>query len=258
MIDTCFVGASTVEGMGDEQGLGWPGRLHRREAVDGLVFYNLGVRGQAARAVADRCLAECAVRLPDSVPGLVVISFGNNDIAEFDDGTTRTPVGETLAIAVEAVTRAASWRQTLWVGPVPVDETRMPFFSRLLQKNLTYRNARIQHLNGAFARAAQRIGVPYLDLVTPLSGNPEYLAAIAKGDGLHPNGRGYDIIAQTVHDWSGWRKAVVVTKDERVRPPAQDAARQGMGCGSLNKVSAMNATNAASFGDLCPLAGQRM
>jgi hypothetical protein len=41
-------------------------------------------------------------------PWLGRYSFGNNDIAEFDDGATRRPVGETLAIAVDAIARAAN------------------------------------------------------------------------------------------------------------------------------------------------------
>lgn len=208
----CFVGASTVEGMGDEEGLGWPGRLRRLMAPTqpDLVVYNLGVRGHSSKMIAERWQRECAARLPDNAPesGLVVISFGNNDAAELKDGSTRLPLADTIQTAGEIVARCAAWRRTLWIGPTAVDEAKMPFHSRLLGTDLYYRNERLAAISMEFEAIAGRLGVPYLDLLGWLITDETWMRAVGRRDGLHPNGAGYEAAAGHIARWPAWQERI--------------------------------------------------
>ena len=71
----CFLGASTVEGLGDEGGLGWVGRLAllNRAAGHPIVSYNLGVRGQTLKQIAARAIGECSARIQDRGEDLIVV-----------------------------------------------------------------------------------------------------------------------------------------------------------------------------------------
>ncbi|KAA2231565.1 GDSL-type esterase/lipase family protein [Salinarimonas soli] len=206
----CFVGASTTEGMGDPEGLGWAGRLRRIEAQAGRPFlaYNLGVRGHSTGMIAGRWRRECAARLPDTADGLLVMSFGNNDAAALPDGTLRTPLDETLRNAEAVIAEAAAWRPTLWIGPTAVDEARMPVHSRLLGVDLSYDNRRLAEMSAAFAGIAGRLGVPYLDFHARLATDADWMAAVGRSDGLHPDGSGYDAAARHVAAWPSWQAAL--------------------------------------------------
>jgi lysophospholipase L1-like esterase len=205
--NVCFVGASTVEGVGDEVNLGWPGRLRRLEQSSDLTFHNLGIRGQSSRQIAERWLSGCAPLLPNE-RDIMVVSFGNNDIAELGDGQTRVPFQETIETCAQVIRESSRWRPTYWVGPLPVDEAKMPFYSSALQRDLFFRNSRIAELNGRFESMATTLDVPYLDLFSVLCGDPSYAEAVASKDGLHPNGNGYQLIAHTIAAWKPWRHVV--------------------------------------------------
>lgn len=201
----CFIGASTVEGMGDKDGIGWPGRL-RPYGFHGIAtFYNLGIRGQPVSSIARRWRAECEQRMPNPRDGAVVLSFGVNDTALLEDGT---PIGN-LTQAIEGAAAVAeecrSIYRTLWVGPLAVNEAKMPFFSRLHGKNLYFRNDRLAELNAGFRDAAAIAGITYLDVFTPLSANGDFAAALARNDGLHPDGAGYALVAEVVGTSDAWR-----------------------------------------------------
>lgn len=205
--NACFLGASTVEGVGDEANLGWPGRLRRLESSPDLTFHNLGIRGQSSIQIAERWLSDCTPLLADE-KDIIVMSFGNNDIAELDDGQTRIPFDETIETCAHVVSQSSRWRPTYWVGPIPVDERKMPFHSSVLQRDLFYRNARIAELNARFDAIARNLDIPYLDLFSVLSRDPVYAEAIQSKDGLHPNGAGYDLIARKIATWGAWRIAM--------------------------------------------------
>src|ERR1051325_11043218 len=79
----CFLGDSFTLGTGDDDGLGWVGRVHAAERGRGidLTSYNLGVRGQTGAEIAARAAAEVGQRFSGRGDRFaVVISFGSNDI----------------------------------------------------------------------------------------------------------------------------------------------------------------------------------
>jgi lysophospholipase L1-like esterase len=64
-IRICFVGDSYVQGTGDDECLGWAGRLcaSARRAGHNITYYNLGVRRETSTDITRRWLAECEPRL---------------------------------------------------------------------------------------------------------------------------------------------------------------------------------------------------
>ncbi|WP_259781569.1 DUF459 domain-containing protein [Aestuariispira ectoiniformans] len=202
----CFVGASTTEGVGDECHLGWPGRLvGMPPAANALKsVYNLGVHGQTTAEIGARWRSECVARLPVNGAGAVVFFFGLNDIAQVNGGPLRRPLHRTLAQVEEIVGEAKSLWTTLWVGPPPVAEDRMPVRSENGHA-FSFTNERIESLNKAYGEIASRLQVPYLDLLDDFAGRAEWLASLRANDGLHPAGTGYQMLAEKVADWKVWQ-----------------------------------------------------
>ena len=203
----CFVGDSITAGTGDAHYLGWPGRLCAAEAKRGhdLTSYNLGVRADTSRHVAQRWRAECAARLPDDMPGAIVFAFGINDTAVENGGPEpRVPLQESLANARTILKEAKAWRPVLWIGPVPVEETMQPVRPAA---NVSYdlRNSRIAEYDRTFAGLAAELGVPYLDLFSAFGADARWARAGRAGDGVHPPAEGYALLAERVGAWRAWR-----------------------------------------------------
>jgi acyl-CoA thioesterase-1 len=201
----CFVGDSLTNGTGDHAFLGWPGRICRREVQAGhdITCYNLGIRAETTEMIRPRWRAECAPRLLDGFPGALVFSFGTNDTAE-EAGRTRVAAGRSIENARAVIAEAMDWKPTLWIGPPPIDESQQPFQAGPGSPVRSFSNARIAALSDAFAAAAADMGVPYLDLFTPLAGDDAWRRAV--GDGVHPPDDGYAIIAERVAGWDAWRR----------------------------------------------------
>ncbi|PIW28306.1 MAG: lipase, partial [Rhodospirillales bacterium CG15_BIG_FIL_POST_REV_8_21_14_020_66_15] len=201
----CFVGDSLINGTGDHAFLGWPGRVCRREVQVGhdITCYNLGIRAETTEMIRARWRAECTPRLLDIYPGALVFSFGTNDTAA-EAGKTRVEFDRSLENARAMIGEAMDWKPTLWIGPPPIDERRQPFQAGPGSPVREFRNARIAKLSDSFAAMAADMGVPYLDLFTPLSGDSAWNGAT--GDGVHPPDDGYALIAERVTGWEAWRR----------------------------------------------------
>ena len=89
----CFIGDSFVAGAGDDDCLGWPGRLcaAARQAGHDLTLYNLGIRRDTSADIAARWEAEARARLPAEHDGRLVFLFGVNDCVEDTPGHPRMP-----------------------------------------------------------------------------------------------------------------------------------------------------------------------
>jgi lysophospholipase L1-like esterase len=202
-----FFGDSHVLGVGDPKCLGWPGRIARASARAGhpITPYNLGVRGNTTREVADRWSAEAAARL---IPGPAygfVFSFGVNDTL-VEDGAGRLEPHQSVAALHEILRQAAARRLPAFVvGPAPVAEDA--------------HSARIEELSERFSVVCDEVGVPFVPIVGRLRGDATWRGEVAADDGAHPAAGGYAMIAETVlaAGWIDWLDGVRGT----LRDPAQ-------------------------------------
>lgn len=205
-IRICFVGDSLTLGTGDELFLGWPGRACQREHQAGheVSLYNIGIRGDTTTMIEKRWRAEAEARLPKENNCALVFSFGCNDMA-MDGGQLRNSPEEACASARRMIAEAKKWLPVLWVGPMPVNDDDMPFSSAPgRQRYLS--SSRNATLSDSFEHIAHELGVPYFDLFTPLATDPAWGSSYIKGDGVHPRGSGYAIIAEHIVGWDAWRK----------------------------------------------------
>lgn len=189
-IRICFIGDSFVNGTGDESALGWAGRLCAAAAGEAeITCYNLGVRRDTSGDILRRWRAECTPRLPDLCDGRVVLSCGVNDTV-IEEGRLRVEP-EVSRDNVRSILRGAGSYPLLMVGPPPVDDGEQ--------------NRRIEALSAVYAEEAASLGVPFVDLFTPLVDDAAYLAEVAGNDGAHPTSVGYSkmarVIASSPHWW---------------------------------------------------------
>ncbi|MEH6547573.1 MAG: GDSL-type esterase/lipase family protein [Sneathiella sp.] len=202
----CFVGASTTEGMGDETGQGWPGRLSA-PLRDKIAPYNLGISGQLLGEIRLRAAAECAARIVDSDQGGIVFCSGMNDIARHQ-GLSRTPIRrviqsfETLLNDLEAIA------PLIVMGPFPVYTPKMPYQSEVSGLELDFRNEDIEETNTIYQGLCETHSVPYLSIFPDLMDSDLYGHSLKEGDGLHPGGDGYQLVAEKIADWPAWKTLI--------------------------------------------------
>jgi lysophospholipase L1-like esterase len=192
----CFFGDSFVNGAGDDEALGWVGRLcaaERRAGLD-LTAYNLGVRRDTSADVRTRWRREAKARLPHGLDGRLVFSFGLNDGADSDAGTgPRVARSRTLKNAKTILREASALAPTLMIGPLPVTDSRE-------------RNAEIVALSDGLHRHCVRREAPFLSLVAFAETHYDlWRAEAAAGDGIHPNARSYAALAETIGASPAWR-----------------------------------------------------
>jgi len=193
-IRICFVGDSYVQGTGDPDCLGWAGRLcvQARHAGHNVTGYNLGVRRETSRDIAQRWLAECERRLPATSENYVVFSFGANDTA-LENDAPRVAEAESLANLRAMLDIAKARYRTLVIGPPANAEAA--------------HNARLASLSERMGDVAAQMGVPYLALFPLVVNNPQWLEEVRSNDGAHPRASGYvrlaDIIAASDAWWFG-------------------------------------------------------
>lgn len=187
----CFVGDSFVNGTGDPASLGWAGRLcvAAKQRGHEITYYNLGIRGDTSRQIAQRWHSEVSARLPTDVDGRIVFSFGVND-SILQAGEPRIPVAESLQYTRHILTTAQQLFPTIMIGPPP-----------LLEDDV---NQHIAHLSHQFASLCNEIQVPYLEVCTALQHVQTWEEEVRTNDGAHPRAVGYELLASLVQEWSAW------------------------------------------------------
>ena len=59
--------------------------------------------------------------------------------------------------------------------------------------------------NRAYKERAAELETPYLDLFSAFLDNADWDRSLRDSDGLHPDAKGYDLMAEQVTAWPGWR-----------------------------------------------------
>lgn len=188
----CFVGDSFVAGVGDESYLGWTGRLCAEVRSRGcdVTHYNLGIRRETTRALAERWRREVGRRLREAGDGRVVFCFGGNDVT-MEQGQRRVPLQESLENTRDILEESHETYPTLMVGPVPIDDPES--------------NRRKLDLSDRYSDIARSIGVPYRPLMRDLSESENWMDSVREYDGIHPVGRGYETMARILTEWEEWQ-----------------------------------------------------
>lgn len=207
------LGDSLVYGYGDPVGGGWVERLRRlwlSSDGPGHIIYNLGVRGNGVAQVQERLEYEFRQRgeLRNRYPDLIILSVGVNDSSRLGhrDGRLFTDLENFKVQIAELVDRAKQLCPVLFVGMVPVDESKMPFL------NCLYYN----HADQYFYKEATRIAcetrqIPYLDVFDLWQNREEsWMRSHMSGDGLHPNVEGYQALLQDILNWQAILKLGLV------------------------------------------------
>ena len=192
----CFIGDSFMNGTGDDDCLGWPGRLCARARRSGrdVTLYNLGIRRDTSADILVRWEREARVRLLPEHDGRLVFSFGVNDCVHEVPDRRRVPEDEALANAHAILVRAAAWLPTLMIGPPWTGEPDL--------------DVRVRRLSERLAGLCGALAVPFLPVCNSLAGADAWLREAAEGDGIHPNRQGYALLADLVAAWPEWRSWV--------------------------------------------------
>lgn len=201
-----FLGDAFTVGAGDETMLGWVGRLCAGAWRDGhdVTAYNLGIRGASTRLIGKRWRSECEARLPPSANAKLVFMFGGNDAKLLDGKTPEVPLAESAENARRILGEAAAWLPTLWIGLIPMNESR-PYPKLLSGPQYTFSNALQAEYNARYAEVAAELGIPFLDIHTPLLKDPAWPALTQAGDGSNPASPGYMHVAAMIESWPAWR-----------------------------------------------------
>ena len=198
------LGDSLIYGFGDPVGGGWVERLRRQWMSpdgSGHALYNLGIRGDGVAQVSQRLEQEFRRRgeLRNRLPDLIVLSVGVNDSARLGrlNGRLFTPL-EAFQLKLEnLLDRAKQLCPVLFVGMVPVDESKMPFLDCLY-----YNHADQYCYKQATKMACKARQIPYLDIFDLwMARGGTWWRSRLGSDGLHPNVRGYQALLQDVLDW---------------------------------------------------------
>jgi lysophospholipase L1-like esterase len=184
----CFVGDSTVQGIGDSQALGWVGRLAQASfALDSrrataLTLCNLGLRGDSSLRVAARWQEETARRQRPGEDLAFVFSFGAADRPQ------QVPLADAVAATRDMLGQAKTLGTTLFIAPPPSSDQAWAVSNR--------------ELGQALLEASAGLGVAGYDLFAPLAASTSYMAALAAGDTIHPDAEGYAEIAGLLRAWA--------------------------------------------------------
>ena len=204
-----FVGDSITHGTGDETLLGWTYRVGQAEAAKGhdLTIYNLGIRADTSILVENRWKIEIQSRLNPKLNCATVWAVGINDSAH-EETATANGLRVPLEQSIERISRMISGAQTvgpvLWIGPTPILEDMMPI-NRIPGVVYNFRNQLIQQYSTAYAKTADALNVPYLDLYSTFEEDPDWKSSLRASDGLHPNADGYVMMAAQITAWNAWR-----------------------------------------------------
>ncbi len=198
------LGDSIIYGYGDPEGGGWVERLRRQWMLPdspGHVLYNLGVRGDGVKQVQERVEQEFRSRgeLRNRVPDAIILSVGVNDSARLrrPDGRNFTDFESFPQELENLLDQAQQLCPVLFVGMVPVDETKMPFLDCFY-----YNHADQYRYKEATRLACHKRQIPYLDIFDKWrSRGTDWCNKHLCQDGLHPNVAGYKALLQDVLNW---------------------------------------------------------
>jgi len=192
----CFIGDSFVNGTGDDDCLGWTGRLcamARQQGRD-LTHYNLGIRRDTSADIRARWQREVGIRITPEHDGRLVFSFGVNDCVFEMSRRTRVDAAASIVNARSILQTASGWLPTLMIGPPPTADHDL--------------NERVRQLSNGLEALCAELAVPFLSPWDHLTASEAWIREAEQGDGAHPNRGGYALLAGLIQNWPAWRSWV--------------------------------------------------
>ena len=155
----------------------------------GKPYVNRGIGGQTTAQMLLRFRADVV----ELQPKAVVILAGTNDIAGNAGPVTLDQVQDNLASMAE-LARAHGIRVVL-ASLLPVSDDKKDANGQALTRTRQRPTATIRELNRWLAAYAAKSGYGYLDYFTATTDAAGLLLPALNDDGLHPNARGYAVMA---------------------------------------------------------------
>jgi lysophospholipase L1-like esterase len=191
----CFIGDSFVQGTGDDECLGWMGRLcaAARKAGHDVTGYNLGIRRDTSADIRARWQHEVERHHAPEAPLRLVFSFGTNDCTlDQASGAPRVTHATALSNTAAIIETARQTYPVLMIGPLPV-----------LDDDAT--DQRIALLSRDLATLCGRFEIPYLAVFDTMRECAAWRREAEAGDGSHPNAEGYAALARRIGAWPAWQ-----------------------------------------------------
>jgi lysophospholipase L1-like esterase len=201
-----FIGASTTEGMGDNDRIGWPLRVAQGLPYTSGIF-NLGIRGQTIFQIEKRAKAEIDERVLSYEQSRIVLGAALNEIARYGNETRdpRFDPDDILHSYREVIDTLAQMAPLLVVGPPPVLASHMPFYSQLNQCWFDYQASDIAWLDHELEKMCREKDIAYISIFQQLSTDHDYMGGLENLDGLHSDAAGYDSLAKIIAADNQWR-----------------------------------------------------
>jgi len=158
----------------------------------GKGYINRGISGQTTPQMLLRFRADVLALKP----AVVVLLAGTNDIAGNTGPMTPEAIEDNIAMMCD-LARANGVRMVL-SSVMPVSDYAKDASGAVVNRTRQRPPEKIAALNAWLKEYAQREGHVYLDYVTPLADEKGFLKADLADDGLHPNAKGYALVAPVV------------------------------------------------------------
>ncbi|MFT4569088.1 MAG: acyl-CoA thioesterase-1 [Saprospiraceae bacterium] len=180
---------------------GYPAQLQKLMGDEYEVF-NFGVGGCTLLRKGRPTVWDQLLKIKDSNPDLVVISLGTNDTCGMGTCQERKcwdykdEFPTDYKNLIDTI-RTFPTKPKIWIcAPTPmVMET--PGLSAERVEGLSIRKPRLQSLISHIRQLAKEKDTGFIDLNTPMNQRP---ALFTEEDGVHPNMKGYKLIAELVYE----------------------------------------------------------
>ena len=155
----------------------------------GKGYINRGISGQTTPQMLLRFRADVLALKP----AVVVLLAGTNDIAGNTGPMTLEMIEDNYATMAELA--RAHGVKMVFASIMPVSDYNKDASGNPIVRTKQRSPEKIAALNAWLKDYAQREGHVYVDYVTPLADEKGFLKADLADDGLHPNAKGYALIA---------------------------------------------------------------
>lgn len=190
------LGDSITEGVGDSLGIGWVGRLNaylQDKQADEHTVYNLGISGDRIVSTMNRYFSEVLIRNPD----VVLIAIGTNDCQRNGDTPEERTTGkERLFYQWQKWEKylGSDLHKTVIIGVLPTDDSFMPYKDPS-KPNAWYLTKDLEDYNQDLEEFCDVRDIPFINLWDKWN---DRMTKTHLCDGLHPNDKGYDFMAEEI------------------------------------------------------------